>query len=84
MLMVDRTEYRPLESFARTIISYTIQRIAPELVTTPVDVLGRAMCFNSFTKDRPNVEILENHAIFRLAEQDIGSTGDQTKAKNEL
>ena len=42
------------------------------------------MCLNSFTKDRPNVEILDNHAIFRLSEQDIGSTGDKTKATNEL
>jgi hypothetical protein len=84
MLMVDRTEHRPLESLARTIVASTIQRIAPELVTTPIDVLARAMCFNSFTKDRTNVEILDNHAIFRLAEQKTSSASDQTKATNEF
>jgi hypothetical protein len=84
MLMVERAEYRLLESLARTIISYTIERIAPEWITTPIDVLARAMSFNSFTKDRANVEILDNHAIFRLAEQQLDSAGDQTKPKNEL
>ncbi|CAF3648737.1 unnamed protein product [Rotaria socialis] len=84
VLMVDRAESRPLERLARTILSYTIQRIAPEWLTTPIDVLGRAMCLNSFTKDRPNVEILDNHAIFRLAEQQSNSKSDQSKTTNEL
>ena len=69
MLMVDRTEHRAFESLARTIIRHTVQRIAPELITTPIEVLARAMSVNTFVKDRPSVEILENHAIFRLAEQ---------------
>lgn len=84
MLMVDRTEHRLFESIARTIIGATIQRIAPEWITTPVEILGQAMCANSFTKDRPNVEILDNHAIFRLAEQQPSSAGEQNKASNEL
>ncbi|CAM4802335.1 unnamed protein product [Rotaria magnacalcarata] len=84
VLMVDRAESRTLERLARTILSYTIQRIAPEWLTTPIDVLGRAMCLNSFTKDRPNVEILDNHAIFRLAEQQSNSESDQSKTTNEL
>ena len=69
MLMVDRTEHRTFESLARTLIRHTVQRVAPELITTPIEVLARAMSANSFVKDRPSVEILENHAIFRLAEQ---------------
>jgi hypothetical protein len=84
MLMVDRVEQRALEGLAQTIIRHTVQRIAPEWITTPIDVLGRAMCFNSFTKDRPSVEILDNHAIFRLSEQQVDPPTDQSKATNEL
>ena len=72
MLMVDRVERRPMESFARAIIKNTVQRFAPEWITTPIEVLGRAMCLNTFTKDGPSVEILDNHAIFRLAEGGAG------------
>ena len=82
--MVNRVESRPLESLARTILRYTIQRLSPEWITTPIDVLARAMCFNSFTQDRPSVEILDNHAIFRLAEQQSNSNKNQSKATNEL
>jgi len=71
MLMVEREEQRPMESFAQTIIRNTIQRVAPELITTPIEILARAMCSNAFTKDRPSVEIIDNHAIFRLAEQNL-------------
>jgi hypothetical protein len=82
--MVDRAEHRLFESFLRTIIQYTIQRVAPEWITTPIDILARAMCLNSFTKDRANVEILDNHAIFRLAEEQSDSTGEQAKVTDEL
>ncbi|CAF0793959.1 unnamed protein product [Adineta steineri] len=84
MLMVDRVEHRLMERIAQSIISHTVQRIAPEWITTPVEILGRAMCFNSFTKDRPSVEILDNHAIFRLAEQQPNPSTGKTKATNEL
>ena len=84
MLMVDRVEHRAFDSLVQPIIRHTVQRIAPEWITTPVDVLARAMCFNSFTKDRPSVEILDNHAIFRLSEQKTDSEVDQTKATNKL
>jgi hypothetical protein len=70
VLMVDRVEHRTFESLTRTIIRHTIQRIAPEWITTPIDILGRAMCLNTFTKDQPSVEILDNHAIFRLAKHE--------------
>lgn len=79
--MVNRTEPRLMESVFRTILSYTVQLLAPEWITTPIDVLARAMSHNSFTKDRPDVEILDNHALFRLAEQD---TNHQTKTNEEL
>ncbi|UJR26588.1 hypothetical protein I4U23_007908 [Adineta vaga] len=69
MIMVAREERRPLERFAQTIVRNTVQRVAPELMTTPIDVLARAMCFNTFTKNRSGVEILNNHTIFRLSEQ---------------
>lgn len=82
--MVDRVEHRLFESWTRTILSYTIQRIAPEWITTPIDVLARAMSWNTFTKDRPAVEILDNHAIFRLAEQQTATAGTERKANNEL
>jgi hypothetical protein len=45
--MVDRAEFRLLEVLARTIVSYTIQRIAPAWITTAMDVLARAMCVKS-------------------------------------
>lgn len=82
--MVDRVESRLVESFLRTILRSTIQKIAPEWITTPIDVLARAMSFNSFAKNQPSVEILDNHAIFRLAEQQVPSGKDQSKATNEL
>ncbi|CAF2571684.1 unnamed protein product [Rotaria sp. Silwood2] len=82
MLMVHRTENRPLESFAQTIVRNTVERIAPEWITTPIEVLARAMCFNSFTKDHPSIEILDNHAIFRLAEQQPLQTNEQPQATN--
>jgi hypothetical protein len=81
MLMVDRAEHRAFESIAQTILRHTVQRIAPEWITTPIDVLGRAMCLNSFTKGHPSVEILDNHAIFRLAE---GQTTTDNPKANEL
>ena len=74
MLMVDRVEHRPMENFAQTILRHTVQRVAPEWITTPIEVLARAMCFNTFTKDRPSLEILDNHAIFRLSEEQIPGT----------
>ncbi|CAF4787287.1 unnamed protein product [Rotaria sp. Silwood1] len=82
MLMVHRTENRPLESFAQTVIHNTVERIAPEWITTPIEVLARAMCFNTFTKDRPSIEILDNHAIFRLAEQQPFQTKELSQATN--
>jgi len=84
MLMVDRAETRPLENFVQTILRNTVQRIAPEWITTPIEVLGRAMCFNTFIKDRPSIEILDNHAIFRLSEQPPPSvTQEPSKASND-
>ena len=67
--MVDRAESRPMENFAQSIIRNTVQRVAPEWITTPIEVLARAMCFNALTTERPTIEILDNHAIFRLSEQ---------------
>lgn len=81
VLMVNRTENRLMESLFRTFLSYTVQRIAPEWITTPIEVLARAMTSNCFIKDRPSVEILDNHAIFRLSEQE---TNQQTKTNDEL
>ncbi|CAF3757961.1 unnamed protein product [Rotaria socialis] len=83
MLMVDRTEHRPLENFAQTIMRNTVQRIAPEWMTTPIDILARAMYLNSFTKDRPSIEILDNHALFRLSQQQTFTTKEQSQATNE-
>jgi hypothetical protein len=83
MLMVDRTERRPLESFAQSVIRNTVQRVAPEWITTPIEVLARAMCFNAFIKDRPSIEILDNHAIFRLSKQQPFATKEQAKVSNE-
>ena len=83
MLMVERAERRPMESFAQTIIRHTVQRMAPEWITTPIEVLARAMCNNAFTKDRPSIEILDNHAIFRLAEQQPFTTEQQSETTDE-
>ena len=72
--MVDREERRPMENVARTFLRHTFQRLSPEWLTTPIEVLARAMCFNAFIKDRPSPEILDNHAIFRLSKQQPFST----------
>lgn len=82
MLMVERAERRPMESFAQSLLRHTVQRIAPEWITTPIEVLARAMCFNTFTKDRPSMETLDNHAIFRLAEQQSPTTNESSTATN--
>lgn len=82
MLMVDRAERRPMERFAQSVIRHTVQRVAPQWITTPIEVLARAMCFNTFTKDRPSVEILDNHAIFRLSEQQLPTTDERSTATN--
>ena len=82
MLMVDRAERRPMESIARSILRHTVQRVAPEWITTPIEVLARAMCFNTFTKERPSMEILDNHAIFRLAEQQLPTRDERSTASN--
>ena len=79
--MMDRAEHRPVERFAQMIIRHTIQRIAPQWITTPIEILARAMSFNTFTKDAPSVEILENRAIFQLAESKID---ERTKNADEL
>lgn len=78
MLMVDRTEHRPLENFAQNLLRNTVQKFAPEWITTPIDVLARAMYHNSFTKDHTSTEILDNHAIFRLSAQDPFTAQEQT------
>lgn len=77
MLMVDRVENRAMERLAQNLLRHTVQRFAPEWITTPIDILAKAMLFNTFTKDRPNIEVLDNHAIFRLAE-------NMTKTRDEL
>ena len=81
--MVDRVERRPFESFARTIARNTIQRIAPEWITTPIEVLARAMYFNTFTKNGLSIEIIDNHAIFRLSEQNPFGTDYASSATNK-
>lgn len=81
--MVNRAEHRPLESFAQAIVRNTVQRIAPEWITTPIEVLARAMCYNTFTKDRPSIEILDNTAIFRLSEQPPIMTSEKSQATDE-
>ncbi|CAF0958606.1 unnamed protein product [Didymodactylos carnosus] len=68
MLMGERDESRPLEAVAVSIVKHTVQRVAPEWITTPTDILARAMCFNTFVSGKSGNEILENHEIFRLAE----------------
>ncbi|CAF3417339.1 unnamed protein product [Rotaria sp. Silwood1] len=83
MIMLDCLEHHPFESLARVIVRNTVQRFAPEWIKTPIEVLARAMCFNTFTKNRPSIEILDNHAIFRLAEQQPFITKEQTNTANE-
>ena len=84
MLMVDRAEHRPLESFTQTIMRNTVQRVAPEWITTPIQVLARAMCFNTLTKNSSGIEILDNHAIFRLAEEQPLANKEKSSIHNAL
>ena len=75
--MVERTENRAMERLTQNILRHTVQRLSPEWITTPIEVLARAMCLNTFTKGRPSIDILDNHAIFRLAKE-------QPTTNNEL
>ena len=84
MLMVHRSEHRPLESFAQTIMRSTVQRVAPQWITTPIDVLARAMYANSLIQDQPGTEILDNRAIFRLADQQRAGVEEHLTATHEL
>lgn len=68
MLMVDRAEPRPMEGFAQAILRGTVQKIAPKWITMPVEVLAKAMHYNTFVKDHPSIEYLDNQTIFRLSE----------------
>jgi hypothetical protein len=82
--MVDRMERRPMESLTRTFLRHTVQRVSPEWITMPIDVLARAMCLNTFIKDRPSIEILDNQAIFRLSEQQPLINKEQSNVKSSL
>jgi len=89
MLMCDREESRPMERIAQSLIKYTIQRIAPQWLTTPTEVLARAMCYNTFLQNTSGTEIIENHDIFRLAEtkptvNEVSSSATKQAASNEL
>ena len=80
MIIVDRKEHRPLERFTQTLARYTVQRLSPQWITVPVEILASAICENTFTKDRPSIEILDNRAIFRLVESQFIRTDVATSA----
>ena len=67
MLMCKREESRPMESIARFFVK-PIQWISPTLMTTPVEILAKAMINNTLLPTKPQNEVIENVKIFQLAD----------------
>ncbi|XP_076450349.1 protein HTATIP2-like [Babylonia areolata] len=66
VIMCNREEHRPGEAFARVLLK-PVSYLFPTAITTPVEVLSRAMVNNAMApKDIP-VEVYENKAIHQLS-----------------
>ncbi|KAK7491433.1 hypothetical protein BaRGS_00017262 [Batillaria attramentaria] len=66
VLMCNRQESRPGEAVARFLLK-PISYIFPTAITTPVEVLSRAMINNMVAPSTQSVELYENKAIHQLS-----------------
>lgn len=64
--MCDRQESRPSEAILRTLLK-PMSYFFPTAITTPVEVLSRAMINNAVAPTSEKVELYENKAIHQLA-----------------
>ena len=64
--MVDRNESRPLESLARFVL-VPVAKLFPTAITTPIDVMVRAMINNVVSSTDKTVETFENKAIHLMS-----------------
>lgn len=65
VIMCNREEHRPAEAFARVLLK-PVSYLFPTAITTPVEVLTRAMINNVINPGEP-VEVYENKAIHQLS-----------------
>ncbi|KAL3842165.1 hypothetical protein ACJMK2_020212 [Sinanodonta woodiana] len=66
VLMVNREESRPLESIARFFL-VPIAKMFPTAITTPMDVMVKAMVNNVVSPSEKTVELLDNKAIHHIS-----------------
>lgn len=78
MLMCDRQESRPGEAVARILLK-PISYIFPTAITTPVEVLSRAM-INNMVAPGQHFELYENKAIHQLSAISSGCSSSNKKA----
>ncbi|KAL8559370.1 hypothetical protein ACOMHN_045090 [Nucella lapillus] len=65
VIMCNREEHRPGEAFARVLLK-PVSYLFPTAITTPVEVLSRAM-INNVISPGETVEVYENKAIHQLS-----------------
>ncbi|KAL5006445.1 hypothetical protein ScPMuIL_015251 [Solemya velum] len=75
VLLCDREESRPGEAFIRSFLK-PVAYFFPTAISTPTDVVARAILNNIVAKSENKVEMYENKAIFALA-------GTKTCAENK-
>ena len=66
MLVGNRTESRPLEKVALFVLK-PFQVLTPSFLHTPVEILAKAMIFNTIHDTNEKSEIIENNKIFELS-----------------
>lgn len=64
--MCDREESRPGEAFFRTVLK-PFSYFFPTAITTPTDVVAKAMVRAAVSKSENTTELFENKAIHALA-----------------
>ena len=64
--MVNRNESRPLEAVARFVLM-PVAKLFPTAITTPVEVVVRAMVNNVITPSEHTVEVFENKAVHLMS-----------------
>ena len=64
--MVNRNESRPLEAVARFVLM-PVAKLFPTAITTPIEVVVRAMVNNVITPFEHTVEVFENKAIHLMS-----------------
>ncbi|XP_055343360.1 oxidoreductase HTATIP2-like [Paramacrobiotus metropolitanus] len=65
VLLVDRVERRPLEKVAQALLK-PVAYIAPTFISTPIDILAKAMILNTINNGPPGAQIVDNKEIHQL------------------